>query len=87
MPRAAAALADLLAVRVPADIALGCAVDPSPVRRGLGQRVLQQILRGVPVSGQHVGEAEQFRRPRRDEFREILPGTLIHWLFLPSSRS
>ena len=55
------------------------AVDPPPVRRGLGQRALQQILGRMLITGQHVGQAKQLRGPGRDELPEVPPGPLVHW--------
>ena len=53
--------ADLLAVHDAPHVTLGRAVDPPPVRGGLGQRALQQILGRMLIAGQHVGQAKQLR--------------------------
>jgi hypothetical protein len=47
------------------------------MRRGLGQGTLEQILGRMLIAGQHVGQADQFRRPGRDELRKVLPGQLV----------
>jgi hypothetical protein len=49
------------------------------VRGRLDERVLQQVLGRVLITGQHVGQPDQPRRPARDELREFLPGAFVHW--------
>jgi hypothetical protein len=49
------------------------------MRRGLGQRALQQILARMVITGQHVGQPKQLGGPGRDKLPEVPPAPLVHW--------
>ena len=60
-------------------------MDAAPARGGFSQGRLEQVLSGILVTGQHVGDADQRTGAGRGELGELPPGTVVHLGLQPSS--
>src|SRR6266704_779895 len=60
-------------------------MDAAPAGGSLREGGLEQVLGGMVVSGEHVGDADQRAGAGRGELGELPPGTVVHVGRQPSS--